>query len=559
MAACACGVVGLSALSAMGQSWMASSAATDVNGTVNGLKMWDPDGAGPLAPVLVATGNFTTAGAASPATRAAMWDGTAWSGFGSGGGPDANTQAVTTLSSNNNVYFVSTGMATANAVSTRRIAGWDGATWYGLGTGTGNTPPLTLTSASTVNADTIVVAGAFTSIGGVSANRIATWNVANGWAALGDGMSSTCFSCLALANGNILVSGGGEVTGGDGSVTVNRIARWDGTNWHRMGLGFTTTDSVAHPAGLARAMIELPDGDVVAGGSFVQSGPVDLNKIARWDSATDTWGPLGLGINNDTGFNHDVYALALMPNGDLVVGGDFTTAGGAAHNYIARWNFTTSTWSAMAPGDVGVGGPVRSLAVLPNGDLAVGGDFLTAGGQPAQRFTIWREPSVVATPPTITTEPTSQTVSVTDSAHFTLVASGSEPLTYRWQQQDLFNLPDFVDIEDGYVVDPFFNPIAFATGATTNHLVLSELQGVAQIFRCVVTNAHGTAISAEVTLSFPPFCASDMNGDGSSTIDDLFLYLNLWFQSDPSADFNTDGSTTIDDLFLYLNAWFTGC
>lgn len=70
-----------------------------------------------------------------------------------------------------------------------------------------------------------------------------------------------------------------------------------------------------------------------------------------------------------------VHAHVVMPNGDIVVGGDFTSAGGVTAQYIARWDGTR--WSALGSG---LNGPVRSLAVLPNGDLIVGGAFSTAGG-----------------------------------------------------------------------------------------------------------------------------------------------------------------------------------
>ncbi|MFZ9882259.1 MAG: hypothetical protein ACO3QC_12755, partial [Phycisphaerales bacterium] len=73
-----------------------------------------------------------------------------------------------------------------------------------------------------------------------------------------------------------------------------------------------------------------------------------------------------------------------MPNGDIVVGGDFTSAGGVAAQYIARWDGTR--WSALGSG---LDGPVRCLAVLPNGDLIVGGTFSTAGGQPSLRLARW--------------------------------------------------------------------------------------------------------------------------------------------------------------------------
>ena len=48
--------------------------------------------------------------------------------------------------------------------------------------------------------------------------------------------------------------------------------------------------------------------------------------------------PLGSGIVGG------VYALAVLPGGDLIVGGQFVAAGGVAANSIARYSSTTSTW-----------------------------------------------------------------------------------------------------------------------------------------------------------------------------------------------------------------------
>lgn len=54
-------------------------------------------------------------------------------------------------------------------------------------------------------------------------------------------------------------------------------------------------------------------------------------------------------------------------------------------------------------------------------------------------------------------------------------------------------------------------------------------------------------------------CRTDFDCNGSVSIDDLFLYLNAYFQQSPGSDFNGDNSTSIDDLFLFLNQYFTGC
>jgi hypothetical protein len=512
--------------------WAPGTSSTDMNAAIRWLTLWDPDGAGPVAPVLAAAGDFTSAGIAS-ASQIATWDGSNWSALGSGlNGPG---YCLTSLSSTNQLFVAGTNFSNAGGTPARRVARWDGGTWYDLATGSGTTPSLTLLTVTALNPTTVVVTGAFTSIGQddnvVPANRVAAWSASTGWYALGAGMSSTTSAAITMPNGDLIVGGAGLTTG-DGSLTVNRIARWDGTAWHDLAGGVN---------GLVRCFAIASNGDLIVGGAFTMAGTTPANRIARWNGTA--WSALGDGTSGAT---PDVYALVALPNGDIIAAGDFSTAGTTPANRIARWN--GSTWSALGSG---LNAVVRAAALLPNGDIAVGGDFTQAGGQPALRFATYASQS----PALITAEPSSQAPCPSGSATFDLTATGSG-LTYQWQQQDLLNLPDFVNIDDGLVFDPFGNTIATATGAHTGHLVLSDLQGVAQIFRCVVSNSCSSDTSTEVTLSF---CPADFDCSGVLAVADIFEFLNGWFAGVPAADFDHADGLQVADIFAFLNAWFEGC
>jgi hypothetical protein len=124
------------------------------------------------------------------------------------------------------------------------------------------------------------------------------------------------------------------------------------------------------------ASIALANGDVVVGGQFTAAGGVAANKIARWNGVA--WSPLGAGMDGR------VRALLALPNGDVVAGGEFTTAGGLGASRIARWDGTS--WSALG---AGVNNTVLSLAVLPDGDLVAAGSFTIAGGIPTVGIARW--------------------------------------------------------------------------------------------------------------------------------------------------------------------------
>jgi hypothetical protein len=79
----------------------------------------------------------------------------------------------------------------------------------------------------------------------------------------------------------------------------------------------------------------------------------------------------GIGVS---GLDGRVNAVLALPGGVVVTGGSFNSAGGVAANGVALWN--GSAWSALG---TGIDGPVYALAVLPNGDVVAGGDFSTAG------------------------------------------------------------------------------------------------------------------------------------------------------------------------------------
>lgn len=117
------------------------------------------------------------------------------------------------------------------------------------------------------------------------------------------------------------------------------------------------------------ALAVLPDGDVLVGGIFTTAGGAPANQIARYNPTTEAWSAVGDGLSGAVG------PFTVLPNGDVIAAG--------AAGYISRLNPTTGVWSTLGSG---VNGSVYAVAVLPDGDLIVGGEFTTAGGLSANRI-----------------------------------------------------------------------------------------------------------------------------------------------------------------------------
>ena len=124
------------------------------------------------------------------------------------------------------------------------------------------------------------------------------------------------------------------------------------------------------------ALAVATNGDILAGGNFTTAGDVSASRIARWNGSS--WSALGSGLNGS------VNALAVDSSGNVYAGGSFTLAGGASANYVARWD--GSTWSSLGSG---LSHPVYALAVNSAGLLVAGGEFTTAGGVSASHVAQW--------------------------------------------------------------------------------------------------------------------------------------------------------------------------
>ncbi|OQX06642.1 MAG: hypothetical protein BWK80_50465 [Desulfobacteraceae bacterium IS3] len=87
-------------------------------------------------------------------------------------------------------------------------------------------------------------------------------------------------------------------------------------------------------------------------------------------------GDLDTTFDPGTGPNNYVYAVAVQPDGKIVIGGSFTTVSGVSRSGIARLNIDGSLDTTFNPG-LGASGYLFSIAVQPDGKILIGGGFST--------------------------------------------------------------------------------------------------------------------------------------------------------------------------------------
>ena len=133
--------------------------------------------------------------------------------------------------------------------------------------------------------------------------------------------------------------------------------------------GFNTT---------VRKSITLPDGKILVGGDFSVYGGYAIRGLIRLlpDGPLDTSFLVGTGFSG----NGNVYTFTLLPDGKILVGGDFTAFNGTNNvNRIARLNSDGTLDTTFMTG-TGFNSAVNSIKVQTDGKIIVGGSFTSFNG-----------------------------------------------------------------------------------------------------------------------------------------------------------------------------------
>jgi uncharacterized delta-60 repeat protein len=293
-----------------------------------------------------------------------------------------------------------------------------------LNQGTGIAGAPTINAIAVQSDGKILVGGTFTSYNGtgrVNLVRINSDGTIDSTFSIGTGFNGVVTAIFPLANGKIIVGGGFTLYNGSGRggiVRLNSDGTLDGsfgtstgangvvstiaqqsTGDLLLGGTFTTYEGTAQN-NVARAFLSngLNDGAMLTSGGTGGTGAVNAIVVLPTDNfivagAFTSWEGSGRNRiakafagngNNDatfgsTGANNTVSALALQPDGKIVLGGAFGTYEGTARNRLARANSDGTIDLSFSPG-VGPNSGVNTIALLPDGKFLVGGNFTLYNG-----------------------------------------------------------------------------------------------------------------------------------------------------------------------------------
>jgi hypothetical protein len=268
------------------------------------------------------------------------------------------------------------GVAASNIVKI-----FNGSTYAALASGISSGALHRVDALNSLGND-LIVGGGFTTAGGLSATNIARWipggEFGGAWGTLGTGLPSS------IGNGGVeaLQPFNGQIVAGGG--IAGAVRSWNGVVWTTPGGGLA-----GGIANVPRAFtLNVFDGNLIAAGTFFTAGGATATSIAQWN--TSQWSALKAPVPQVLAFE--------SLGGRFIAAGSFlqsTTNQIPAHNIIG-WNGSTRTLvqNGICCGE-GTNGTIRALKSFTSGGadrLIVGGDFTVAGGLTANRVAQFNQP-----------------------------------------------------------------------------------------------------------------------------------------------------------------------
>ncbi|MCD0464571.1 T9SS sorting signal type C domain-containing protein [Flavobacterium sp. ENC] len=218
------------------------------------------------------------------------------------------------------------------------------------------------------------IGGSFSVFDGQNQGRLAKINADGeydtGYLSAGIGFNNSVLQVLALENKQTMVFGNFNKFNGKYSSKIARLLE-NGTLDDTFNVGQQGANNVIKTA------VQQVDGKIIFSGNFTRYNESACSRIARIlaDGTVDEK------FNTGSGFNSQVYAMAIQPDQKIIVGGNFSLYNSAPANRIIR---LLPSGLPDASFNVGLGANAIIYAILlqPDGKILVGGRFTSFDDHP---------------------------------------------------------------------------------------------------------------------------------------------------------------------------------
>lgn len=216
----------------------------------------------------------------------------------------------------------------------------------------------------------IIIVGDFTTYNGVSCSKIIKINSLGTIESnfqIGTGFNGSVNKVIEADSGKIIVVGNFTSYNGNG---INRIARLNANGT------FDPTFSITQGADdVIRTIVKQTDGKYLIGGAFLNFNGTSIRRLARLNNN----GTLDATFVVGNGPNSTINTIVSLSNGDVLIGGGFTTYKGVNKSRVALLNSVGTMYTGFNVG-TGPNGVVRDLTQNSDGTFIVAGSHTSYNG-----------------------------------------------------------------------------------------------------------------------------------------------------------------------------------
>ncbi len=247
----------------------------------------------------------------------------------------------------------------------------------GLGNGTVSFSELTgrtIEAMATQSDNKVIIVGSFNYYKTIQRRHIARLNT-DGNPDLsfdpGAGANGVIYSVAVQADGKILIGGMFSWFNGSFRNNLTRL-NTDGTVDETFNPKIDYSDVLNN----VKSILVQPDGKIIIAGAISSYDGLPIKSIIRLNSdgsLDSSFDNLGMGTGGT------VSALALLPNGKILAGGNFNKYNGQPSKTLVRLN-EDGTLDSNFDMDSDITGDVYSIKILSNERILIGGNIYTNGG-----------------------------------------------------------------------------------------------------------------------------------------------------------------------------------